>query len=91
METLLRQWAMLRLIPRYPRRIDTGRIRDELLQVGYDITLRTIQCDLNKLSAVLPLVSDQSKPQGWWWQGTSKNSRLVPPGSGILQSEVFIN
>lgn len=66
LETLLRQWAMLRFIPRHPRRIDTGRLRAELQKQGYEITLRTIQRDLNKLSAVLPLVCDQSKPQGWW-------------------------
>ena len=68
MESLLRQWVMLRLIPRHPRRIDTGRLRSELQKQGYEITLRTIQRDLNNLSAVLPLVCDQSKPQGWWWQ-----------------------
>lgn len=87
METLLRQWAMLRLIPRHPRRIDTGRIRDELLQVGYDITLRTIQRDLNKLSAVLPLVSDQSKPQGWWWQADA--DLLEIPGLDPQAALVF--
>lgn len=68
METLLRQWAMLRLIPRYPRRVDTNRLQDELNQQGFPITLRSIQRDLNKLSAVLPIGCDQSKPQGWWWQ-----------------------
>lgn len=87
METLLRQWAMLRLIPRHPRRIDTGRIRDELLQVGYDVTLRTIQRDLNKLSAVLPLGSDQSKPQGWWWQADA--DLLEIPGLDPQAALVF--
>ena len=72
METLLRQWAMLRLIPRHPRRIDSGTLQSELQKLGYDMTLRTIQRDLNKLSAVLPLVSDQSKPQGWWWEADAE-------------------
>jgi len=56
------------LIPRHPRRIDTGRIHSELARLGYETTLRSIQRDLNKLSAALPISSDQSKPQGWWWQ-----------------------
>ena len=68
MDALLRHWAMLQLIPRYPRRVDTRSIQDRLQRRGYDITLRSIQRDLNKLSGVLPgLCSDSSKPQGWWW------------------------
>ncbi|MDD3609477.1 MAG: WYL domain-containing protein, partial [Halothiobacillaceae bacterium] len=67
-ETLLRQWAMLRFIPRAPRRIDTKTLQDKLSAAGYDINLRSIQRDLNKLSQVLPLVGDEHKPQGWSWQ-----------------------
>ncbi|MBK7462821.1 MAG: WYL domain-containing protein [Betaproteobacteria bacterium] len=78
---------MLRLIPRHPRRIDTGRIRDELERQGYDITLRSIQRDLNKLSAVLPLCSDQSKPQGWWWQADA--DLLEIPGLDPQAALVF--
>lgn len=87
METLLRQWAMLRLIPRHPRRIDTGTLQHELEKLGYDITLRTIQRDLNKISAVLPLVSDQSKPQGWWWEADA--DLLEIPGLDPQAALVF--
>lgn len=87
METLLRQWAMLRFIPRHPRRIDTGRLRAELQKQGYEVTLRTIQRDLNKLSAVLPLVCDQSKPQGWWWQADA--DLLEIPGIDPQAALVF--
>ena len=78
---------MLRLIPRHPRRIDTGRLRAELQKQGYEITLRTIQRDLNKLSAVLPLVCDQSKPQGWWWQADA--DLLEIPGIDPQAALVF--
>jgi len=78
---------MLRLIPRHPRRIDTGRIRDELEQQGYSISLRSIQRDLNKLSSVLPLCSDQSKPQGWWWQADAE--LLEIPGLDPQAALVF--
>lgn len=87
METLLRQWAMLRLIPRHPRRIDTGTLQHELEKLGYNITLRTIQRDLNKISAVLPLVSDQSKPQGWWWEADA--DLLEIPGLDPQAALVF--
>lgn len=78
---------MLRLIPRHPRRIDTGTLQHELEKLGYDITLRTIQRDLNKISAVLPLVSDQSKPQGWWWEADA--DLLEIPGLDPQAALVF--
>lgn len=67
-DTLLRHWRMLREIPRFPRRVSTVEIKERLLAAGFDATLRTIQRDLNKLSCSLPLLGDDSKPQGWSWQ-----------------------
>lgn len=87
MDALLRHWAMLRMIPRYPRRIDTGRIRQGLERLGYTITLRSIQRDLNKLAAVLPLSCDESKPQGWWWQAEA--GLLEIPGLDPQAALVF--
>ncbi len=65
--TLLRQWTMLRKIPRSPRVIGTGELISPLAGAGFEVDLRTIQRDLNNLSEVLPLASDQHKPQGWSW------------------------
>ncbi|WP_158597862.1 helix-turn-helix transcriptional regulator [Noviherbaspirillum saxi] len=59
---------MLRLIPRQPRRIDAKTIRERLKEAGYDIDVRTVQRDLNKLSQTVPIVADNAKPQGWSWQ-----------------------
>ena len=67
-DTLLRHWRMLREIPRFPRRIGTPDILERLLAAGFDATLRTVQRDLIKLSGSLPLLGDDSKPQGWSWQ-----------------------
>jgi predicted DNA-binding transcriptional regulator YafY len=67
-DTLLRQWRMLREIPRYPRRITTADLVKRLDAAEFHVTQRTIQRDLNKLSSVLPLLSDNAKPQGWSWQ-----------------------
>ena len=71
-DTLLRHWRMLREVPRYPRRIDTATLRERLGNAGYDITLRTIQRDLIKLSASLPLLADDAKPQGWSWRADAQ-------------------
>ncbi len=67
-DTLLRQWDMLNLIPRQPRKVDTVTLQKGLAGLGYDINLCTIQRDLNKLFTILPLVADEAKPQGWSWQ-----------------------
>ncbi len=76
-DTLMRQWHMLREIPRYPRRISTAELKEHLDAAGHKTTLRTIQRDLVKLSAVLPLLADDSKPQGWSWQADA--AQLVLP------------
>lgn len=66
--TLLRQWAMLRMIPRLPRKIGTGELMQRLQAADFNVDLRTVQRDLNQLSEVLPLTSDLAKPQGWSWK-----------------------
>jgi predicted DNA-binding transcriptional regulator YafY len=65
--TLMRQWLMLRAIPRLPKVIGTSDLISLLTNAEYDVDLRTIQRDLNNLSTILPLGSDQHKPQGWGW------------------------
>jgi predicted DNA-binding transcriptional regulator YafY len=76
-DTLLRQWAMLRYIPRYPNTIDASRLKAMLENAGHEITLRSIQRDLNNLSSALPLLSNNAKPQGWSWSEDA--SRLELP------------
>ncbi len=67
-QTLFRQWSMLRAIPTAPRKIDVARILERLASDGFDTTARTVQRDLQKLSAVFPLVCDErSRPFGWSW------------------------
>ncbi len=66
--TLARVIAMLRHIPRHPRKIDTNALLERLERAGYGISIRSIQRDLNDLSCILPLVSDSGRPQGWSWQ-----------------------
>ncbi len=67
-DNTLRQWAMLRMIPRLPRKVDAATLLTKLTAQGYSIHLRGVQRDLITLSRVLPLVSDNAKPQGWSWR-----------------------
>jgi predicted DNA-binding transcriptional regulator YafY len=67
-DTLLRQWEMLRIIPRFPRKIEVGALMTQLEAAGYRISRRTLQRDLNELSRLFPLQSDtRNTPYGWSW------------------------
>ncbi|RUO63864.1 Predicted DNA-binding transcriptional regulator YafY, contains an HTH and WYL domains [Pseudidiomarina planktonica] len=66
MQTALRYLMMLQHIPRQPQKIDPASLREKLYRQGFDVSVRTIQRDLNELSDVFPLVTDErSKPYGW--------------------------
>ena len=67
-DTLMRQWAILRGIPRHPRRVDAQTIHASLDGLGIKVSLRTVQRDLNTLAKSFPLDFDESKPQGWCWR-----------------------
>ncbi|ADU65159.1 transcriptional factor [Desulfurispirillum indicum S5] len=65
-DTLLRQWKMLQMLRRRPV-LSTREIQQKLRDDGFEVTLRTIQRDLQKLSAVFPIACDEKKPIGWKW------------------------
>lgn len=68
-ELLLRQWTMLRMIPRYPRKITAREMLEHLQRENFEVTKRTIERDLQAMSSVFPLVADErDKPYGWSWQ-----------------------
>jgi len=61
-DTLMRQWQMLRLIPRHPLKVSTTDLKNKLADEGFETTQRTIQRDLMKLSDTyllrVPLLKD---------------------------------
>lgn len=79
-DTLLRHWCMLRNVPRYPHRISAADLKNRLAAAGFETSLRTIQRDLIKLSATLPLLADDSKPQGWSWEANAPQLDLPTLG-----------
>lgn len=67
-DTLARQWEMLRLIPRAPRKTTCRDICRQLEQLGFPASPRTVERDLHTLSSRFALVADDSsKPYGWSW------------------------
>ncbi|MDL2286008.1 WYL domain-containing protein [Desulfococcaceae bacterium OttesenSCG-928-F15] len=68
MNSAYRMALMLSIIPRYPRKVDTGTISSRLAEENFKVTRRTIQRDLEQLSSVFPIACDDtSKPYGWHW------------------------
>ncbi|WP_049399111.1 helix-turn-helix transcriptional regulator [Stenotrophomonas maltophilia] len=67
-DTLMRQWEMLRMIPRAPRRISVRQILENLEPLGFRTSSRTIERDLQNLSTRFQLIADDSeRPFGWSW------------------------
>lgn len=65
--SLYRQWQIL-------SRLSTGKwmgtreLQETLEREGIDISLRTIQRDLNQISQRFPIESNKTVPQGWRWR-----------------------
>lgn len=67
-QSLLRQWHMLRMVPRAPARIAAKELCERLGNVDFPVDLRTVQRDLKQLSSVFPIaLDDRAKPFGWSW------------------------
>ena len=68
-DTALRFLAMLQLIPVYPKMVSTLEIRKELVEnTEFNVDIRTIQRDLDKLSVPFPLSCElQGRTNYWFW------------------------
>lgn len=70
MDAILRYFEMLRFIPKEPESISTPDLLKKLQDLGYEVDIRTVQRDLNKLSSsgLFPFTSsDETKPLCWFW------------------------
>ena len=69
-ETMLRNLAMLQAIPVHPRTRSTRRIGDELRARNpeYDVTERTLQRSLDRLSGLFPIACEaRGRANHWFW------------------------
>ncbi len=72
-DPILRQWTMLRHVPRYPRKIAPQALADRLEEEGFPVSVRTVQRDLQSLSLQFGLDCDRrSTPYGWYWLADSQ-------------------
>lgn len=63
----LRQITMLGLVPRRPPGRTTHEFQAALSERDFDVDLRTIQRDLDKLSGRFPLIHDEGRYRRWYW------------------------
>ena len=76
-DTTLRQITMLSLLPRRSPGRTTGDIQNALAERDFEVTRRTIQRDLLKLSGAFPLVYEEGTENRWHWAAHS-NTLSVP-------------
>jgi predicted DNA-binding transcriptional regulator YafY len=88
-DTLARQWLLLSALPRAPQRITAGEIAQRLAHEGHPVSKRSVERDLQALSAAFPIeCDDRSKPFGWSWQRDAPSFNL--PGMSSLQAVVLM-
>ena len=74
-DTMGRQWALLRMLPRYPQKLEASVARERLAGDGFEVTKRTVERDLQWLSGIFPIrLDDREKPYGWSW---AKNAPVL--------------
>ncbi|MFT0520579.1 helix-turn-helix transcriptional regulator [Pseudomonas faucium] len=94
-DTLLRLFALLRLIPTEPQRIATPTLLEKLRDRGFSVTLRSIQRDLNRLSIPFSLMCDDSEMPFRW--SFTRNAPLqlqdmdAPTALALYLSESHLN
>lgn len=82
-DSVYRQWAILKHIPQYPRKITTSELLAKLKDEGFELTQRTVNRNLISLSNIFPLYEDdRSKPFGWSW-GKDAESYIFPSLSPV--------
>lgn len=65
--SLYRQWQILSKLPT-GKWLGTRQLQEQLQREGIDISIRTIQRDLNQIASRFPIESNKETPQGWRWQ-----------------------
>lgn len=94
-DTLLRLFALLRLIPTEPQRIATPTLLEKLRDRGFSVTLRSIQRDLNRLSIPFSLQCDDSETPFRWSFTREAPLRLedmdAPTALALFLSENHLN
>lgn len=90
-DTLLRQWALLKQIPRWPQRKSTAAIASALRDADHEVHVRSVQRDLARLSSLFHFSSEtEGRAEYWFWPQHSEVLDLpsmdVPTAMAFLLS-----
>lgn len=84
--TTKRQWQLLAELQR-KRWTGTKSLQNKLKHAGFDISLRTIQRDLNQLAERFPIENNGENPQGWRWTDEAPQQNL--PQMSLSEAVAF--
>jgi predicted DNA-binding transcriptional regulator YafY len=87
-DTLSRQWALLRAVPTHPHWQSTRELHQRVWDQGHEVNIRTIQRDLNFLSAPFPLLSE-TRGKTLYWQWMEGSPGLEIPAMSQSTALVF--
>ena len=74
----LRQILILKKLPREPRAISTKQLHAYLIDLGYTVSIRTIQRDLQTLSTIFPIIEPNKSNEEGWRMEKSQASQSLP-------------
>lgn len=67
-DTLLRQWEILKCLPRHGNGMTAVQLQQTLHDRGFKVSKRQVLRDLEVLSGIFPLLcNDKGQPYGWRW------------------------
>ncbi|MDE0193079.1 MAG: WYL domain-containing protein [Gammaproteobacteria bacterium] len=83
-DTTLRNLATLRAIPTPPKRKTTRQIREELVALNsdFEVDVRSVQRDLERLSGLFPITSDTEGRANYWYWSDPHALTQIPSMSG---------
>lgn len=83
--TLTRQWELLKLLPSHRPGKTAAELTQELADLGYKVTKRTVERDLDSLVAVFPSIecNDKGQPFGWHWASGASSD---VPGVNVAEA-----
>ena len=84
LNALSRQWELLKILPNRAPGLTSRDILERLQALGYNVTKRTVERDLQDLSRPFPIqCNDKGKPFGWYWT-PGANAEL--PGISLAEA-----
>lgn len=89
-DTMMRRICMLQLVPKPPKSKTARQITEALHAQNFNVSKRTVERDLEKLSGVLPIYRDTRGTQEYHWRWQSDAPRYDIPAMPITTALSFL-